>query len=38
MPDYDNDEWELYDTNTDLTQAHNLAKEMPQKLHALHNG
>jgi arylsulfatase A-like enzyme len=35
MPDYDNDEWELYDTNTDWTQAHNLAKEMPQKLHEL---
>jgi arylsulfatase A-like enzyme len=35
MPEYDDDEWELYDTNTDWTQAHNLAKEMPEKLHAL---
>jgi arylsulfatase A-like enzyme len=35
MPDYDADEWELYDTNTDWTQAHDLAKEMPEKLHEL---
>ena len=27
--------WELYDTNTDWTQAHDLAKEMPEKLHEL---
>ncbi len=32
---YDDDVWELYDTNTDWTQAHNLAKEMPEKLHEL---
>jgi arylsulfatase len=35
LPAYDDDEWELYDTNTDWTQAHNLAKEMPEKLHEL---
>jgi arylsulfatase len=28
----DDDVWELYDTNTDWTQAHNLAAEMPDKL------
>ncbi len=27
--------WELYDTNTDWTQAHNLAMENPQKLREL---
>ena len=26
------DVWELYDTNTDWTQAHDLAAEMPDKL------
>ncbi len=35
LPAYDDDEWELYDTNTDWTQAHNLAQEMPDKLHEL---
>ena len=35
LPPYDDDVWELYDTNTDWTQAHNLAKEMPDKLHEL---
>jgi hypothetical protein len=29
------DRWELYDTNSDWTQAHNLAQEMPDKLAAL---
>ena len=29
---FDEDVWELYDTNTDWTQAHDLAKENPQKL------
>ena len=29
---FDDDVWELYDTNTDWTQAHDLAKEQPQKL------
>ena len=32
---FDDDVWELYDTNTDWTQAHDLAKEMPEKLHEL---
>jgi len=27
--------WELYDTNKDWTQANNLAKQMPEKLHEL---
>jgi len=31
----DDDVWELYDTNTDWTQAHDLAAEMPDKLHDL---
>src|SRR2546422_3097554 len=26
------DTWELYDTNTDWTQSHDLAAEMPEKL------
>jgi arylsulfatase A-like enzyme len=34
-PAFDDDVWELYDTTTDWTQAHNLAKENPQKLHDL---
>jgi hypothetical protein len=32
---FDDDIWELYDTNADWTQAHDLAKEMPDKLHEL---
>ena len=32
---FDDDVWELYDTNTDWTQAHDLSKEMPEKLHDL---
>jgi arylsulfatase len=35
LPAFDDDVWELYDTNTDWSQAHNLAKENPQKLHEL---
>ncbi|MBI5839197.1 MAG: arylsulfatase [Chloroflexi bacterium] len=35
MPAIDDDVWELYDTNTDWTQAHDLSKEMPEKLHEL---
>jgi arylsulfatase A-like enzyme len=35
MPTFDDDTWELYDTNTDWTQAHDLAKEMPGKLREL---
>jgi len=31
----DDDVWELYDTTKDWSQAKNLAKEMPQKLHEL---
>ena len=32
MPALADDLWELYDTNTDWTQAHDLAAEMPDKL------
>ncbi|HXW57009.1 MAG TPA: arylsulfatase [Candidatus Cybelea sp.] len=32
---FDDDNWELYDTNKDWTQANNLAKQMPGKLHDL---
>jgi len=32
---YDADAWELYDTNTDWSQAHDLAGEMPDRLHEL---
>jgi len=32
---FDDDVWELYDTNTDWTQAHDLSKEKPEKLHEL---
>jgi arylsulfatase A-like enzyme len=35
VPPFDDDVWELYDTNTDWSQAHDLAKEMPEKLHQL---
>ena len=35
LPAFDDDVWELYDTNTDWTQANNLAKENPDKLHEL---
>ena len=35
LPAFDDDNWELYDTATDWTQAKNLAKEHPDKLHAL---
>jgi len=34
LPDYDHDTWELY-APEDWTQAHDLSKEMPDKLHAL---
>ena len=34
-PAFDDDVWELYDTNKDWTQANNLAKRMPEKLHEL---
>jgi arylsulfatase len=32
LPPFSEDTWELYDTNTDWTQAHDLAAEMPEKL------
>ena len=32
---FDHDNWELYDTNTDWSQAKNLAKEQPEKLKEL---
>jgi arylsulfatase len=35
LPGYDEDVWELYDTTTDWSQAHDLAGEMPDKLHEL---
>ena len=34
-PAFDDDNWELYDTSKDWTQANNLAKQMPEKLHEL---
>lgn len=34
LPAFDDDVWELYSAD-DWTQAHNLAKEMPEKLHEL---
>ena len=34
-PPFDDDVWELYDTNKDWSQAHDLAKAMPDKLHEL---
>jgi arylsulfatase len=35
MPAFDDDVWELYDTTQDWTQAKDLSKEMPEKLHEL---
>jgi arylsulfatase A-like enzyme len=35
IPALDDDVWELYDTTKDWSQAKNLAKEMPKKLHEL---
>jgi hypothetical protein len=35
VPRFDDDVWELYDTNKDWSQARNLAKEMPEKLREL---
>ena len=35
LPAFDDDIWELYEGNTDWTQAHDLAKEMPEKLREL---
>jgi arylsulfatase A-like enzyme len=35
LPPFADDTWELYDTNSDWTQAHDLAAEMPDKLDEL---
>jgi arylsulfatase A-like enzyme len=35
LPAFDEDVWELYDTNTDWTQSKDLAQVHPQKLHQL---
>ncbi len=35
LPAFDDDVWELYDTNTDWSQAKDLAKEHPKRLHEL---
>ena len=32
LPAFDDDVWELYDTTTDWTQAHDLAGQHPEKL------
>jgi arylsulfatase A-like enzyme len=34
-PAFDDDIWELYDTNKDWSQANDLSKQMPEKLHEL---
>jgi arylsulfatase len=35
VPDFADDVWELYDTRTDWTQAHNVAEQFPEKLEEL---
>jgi arylsulfatase A-like enzyme len=35
VPAFDDDNWELYDTSKDWSQANNLAKQMPEKLREL---
>ena len=35
VPPFDDDVWELYDTNKDWSQSNDLAKQMPEKLHQL---
>jgi arylsulfatase len=35
LPAFDDDVWELYDTNVDWSQAHDLAAEQPEKLEEL---
>jgi arylsulfatase A-like enzyme len=35
LPPFDDDVWELYDGSKDYSQAHDLAGEMPDKLHEL---
>jgi arylsulfatase len=34
-PAFDDDTWELYDTSKDWSQANDLSKQMPEKLHEL---
>jgi arylsulfatase len=34
-PPFDDDVWELYDTTKDWSQAHDLSKQLPEKLHEL---
>jgi arylsulfatase len=34
-PAFDDDRWELYDTSKDWSQANDLSKQMPEKLHEL---
>jgi len=35
LPAFDDDVWELYDTNTDWSQSRDFSKELPGKLHEL---
>jgi arylsulfatase len=35
LPAFDDDVWELYDTNTDWSQSRDRSKELPAKLHEL---
>jgi arylsulfatase A-like enzyme len=35
LPSFEDDTWELYDTNTDWCQAHDIAAENPEKLEEL---
>jgi arylsulfatase A-like enzyme len=35
VPAFDDDNWELYDTSKDWSQANNLAQKMPERLHEL---
>jgi arylsulfatase len=35
LPAFDDDVWELYDTTTDWTQAHDVSKDHPDQLHRL---
>jgi arylsulfatase A-like enzyme len=35
LPAFDDDVWELYDGNTDYSQAHDLSQENPERLHEL---
>jgi arylsulfatase len=35
VPAFDDDVWELYDTSKDWSQARDLSKQMPEKLHEL---